>query len=42
MQTFTNEQRYDQGVGCTNTITWNVSCSIPLLGGKVEKLLVEG
>ncbi|HKY91015.1 MAG TPA: DUF2505 domain-containing protein [Nevskiaceae bacterium] len=28
--------------GCTNTITWNVSCSIPLLGGKVEKLLVEG
>jgi hypothetical protein len=28
--------------GCTNTVTWNVSCSIPLLGGKVEKLLVEG
>jgi hypothetical protein len=28
--------------GCTNTITWNVSCSIPLLGGKIEKLLVDG
>lgn len=28
--------------GCVNTITWNVTCSIPLLGGKLEKLLVEG
>lgn len=34
--------RDDGKGGCTNTITWNVSCSIPLLGGKVEKLLVEG
>ena len=27
---------------CINTIRWSVSCSIPLVGGKLEKLLIEG
>jgi hypothetical protein len=35
-------QLRDRQGGCTNTITWNVSCSIPLLGGRIEKLLVDG
>jgi hypothetical protein len=26
--------------GAVNTLSWNVSCSIPLFGGKLEKLLV--
>ena len=30
------------GGGCVNTIRWTVSVSVPLLGGKLEKLLVEG
>lgn len=25
----------------TNTLTWNISCSIPLLGGKLEKILAD-
>ncbi|GAC1631394.1 MAG: hypothetical protein NVS9B10_24750 [Nevskia sp.] len=25
----------------TNTLNWNVSCSIPLLGGKLEKAIAE-
>jgi len=25
----------------TNTFNWNVSCSIPLLGGKLEKLIAD-
>ena len=28
--------------GCMNTISWTVSVSVPLLGGKLEKLLIEG
>lgn len=28
--------------GCTNRIDWQVSCSIPLLGGKIEKVIVDG
>jgi hypothetical protein len=30
------------GKGCANRITWTVSVSVPLLGGKLEKLLIEG
>lgn len=30
------------GSGCVNTIRWTVAVSVPLLGGKLEKLLVEG
>lgn len=30
------------GSGCANRIAWTVSVSVPLLGGKLEKLLVEG
>lgn len=30
------------GKGCVNRIAWTVSVSVPLLGGKLEKLLVEG
>jgi hypothetical protein len=30
------------GTGCVNTIAWTVSVSVPLLGGRLEKLLVEG
>ncbi|MFT4047521.1 MAG: DUF2505 domain-containing protein [Solimonas sp.] len=26
--------------GAVNTLSWDISCSIPLLGGKLEKLLV--
>ena len=28
--------------GCVNSIGWMVSVSVPLLGGKLEKLLVDG
>lgn len=35
-------QLRDADGGCVNTISWRVSCSIPLIGGKIEKLLVEG
>ena len=28
--------------GCINTIRWAVSVSVPLIGGKLEKLLVDG
>jgi hypothetical protein len=31
----------DEGKGCANTLAWDVSCSIPLVGGKLEKLLVS-
>lgn len=30
------------GAGCVNAIGWTVSVSVPLLGGKLEKLLVDG
>ena len=28
--------------GALNTIHWTVSCAVPLIGGKLEKLLMEG
>ena len=28
--------------GTLNTIHWTVSCAVPLIGGKLEKLLMEG
>ena len=31
----------DEGKGSANTIRWNLSCGIPLLGGKLESLLAE-
>lgn len=31
----------DEAKGAVNTLKWNVSCSIPLLGGKLEQLIVE-
>lgn len=30
------------GSGCCNRITWSVQVTVPLLGGKLEKLLVDG
>lgn len=30
------------GKGCVNHIAWKVGVAVPLLGGKLEKLLVEG
>jgi hypothetical protein len=35
-------QLREQGKGCAVSIEWKVSCSVPLLGGRLEKLLVEG
>jgi hypothetical protein len=35
-------QLKDSGAGCINTISWQVSCAVPLIGGKLEKLLVDG
>jgi hypothetical protein len=35
-------QLKDSGGGCTNTINWQVSCAVPLIGGRLEKLLVDG
>ena len=32
----------DEGKGCSNTLKWEVSCSVPLIGGKLEKALAEG
>ncbi|MGH8505255.1 MAG: DUF2505 domain-containing protein [Stenotrophobium sp.] len=32
----------DEGQGCRNTLKWEVSCSVPLIGGKLEKALAEG
>ena len=31
----------DAGGGCRNELSWNISCSIPLVGGKVEKLIAQ-
>src|SRR3546814_106669 len=31
----------DEGKGSANTLSWNVSCGIPLIGGKLEKLLIS-
>ena len=35
-------QLRQQGGGSAVSIEWKVSCSVPLIGGKLEKLLVEG
>jgi hypothetical protein len=35
-------QLREQDGGSSISIEWKVSCSVPLLGGKLEKLLVEG
>lgn len=35
-------QLSSDGDNCQNLLKWEVSCSIPLVGGKLEKLLVEG
>ena len=29
------------GKGCANHLKWNVNCSIPLIGGKLEKIIAE-
>lgn len=31
----------DQGSGCSNEISWDISCSVPLIGKKIEKLIAE-
>lgn len=31
----------DEGKGSANTLKWNISCPIPLVGGKVEKLTAD-
>lgn len=31
----------DDGDGCSNELNWNINCSIPLVGGKVEKLIAQ-
>jgi hypothetical protein len=31
----------DEAKGSANTLHWNVSCGIPLIGGKLEKLITE-
>lgn len=31
----------DSGDGSTNTITWDVSCQVPLIGKKIEKLIAD-
>lgn len=31
----------DEGAGSANRLTWNLSCGIPLLGGKLEQLVAS-
>ena len=31
----------DDGDGSTNTLSWTIKCGIPLVGGKIEKLVAE-
>ena len=31
----------DRGAGCVNEIDWEISCSIPLIGKKVAKLIAD-
>jgi hypothetical protein len=31
----------DEGKGSANNLKWNVSCGIPLVGGKLEKVIAE-
>jgi hypothetical protein len=35
-------QLREHGGGSTISIEWKVSCSVPLIGGRLEKLLVDG
>ena len=30
-----------EGAGCVNHLKWTVGCSIPLIGGKLEKIIAE-
>lgn len=30
-----------EGKGAANNLKWNISCSIPLVGGKIEKIVAE-
>ncbi|SEQ66968.1 Protein of unknown function [Solimonas aquatica] len=30
-----------QGAGCVNLIRWDLSCGLPLIGGKLERLLLS-
>ena len=41
MKVFTEMQLKPSGQGCANHLVWNVSCGIPLIGGKLEKVLAE-
>ena len=31
----------DNGDGCVNELDWTISCGIPLVGGKIERLVAE-
>lgn len=31
----------DEGKGAANQLRWNVTCGIPLIGGKIEKITVD-
>ena len=31
----------DEGAGSSNTLKWNLSCGIPLLGGKLEQIVAS-
>lgn len=31
----------DEGKGAVNVLKWNISCSVPLIGGKIEALIVK-
>lgn len=31
----------NEGKGAVNTLKWNISCGIPLLGGKLEKIVAQ-
>lgn len=41
LKVFTEMQLKEDGQGCANHLRWNVNCSIPLIGGKLEKVLSE-
>lgn len=30
-----------EGSGCVNAFVWDVTCAIPLIGGKIERVLLE-
>ena len=32
---------HDTERGCVNVISWEIKCSVPLLGGKLEKLIAQ-